>query len=264
PVNTPGAAPAPYAPQPNPTPAAYAPPALAATAVAPLLCCQMGHEVPPGGSYCVQGHPALLDVMQYARQAYLAPGQPPQPQGYAPPPQQAYASPPQPQGYGPAQQQGYEPAQQQGYAPPQGAQGFVQPAMPVAPSAPPPQPRPADVPQASPPASPPDVLRGFLVAYGINPAGDFWPLKGGRHILGRLSVGEGIDISAPDPTVSSRHGALVVDAASGSILIEDTGSMNGTFVNDEHIGQNGRRELRDGDRLRLGGFTMIVKVIGQR
>jgi len=50
---------------------------------------------------------------------------------------------------------------------------------------------------------------------------------------------------------------------SGTITMEDTGSTNGTFVNDEHIGFNGRRELRDGDRLRLGGFTTVIKVIGR-
>ena len=57
------------------------------------------------------------------------------------------------------------------------------------------------------------------------------------------------------PTISSRHAAMVVDAPTGSISVEDTGSTNGTFVNDEHIGFNGRRELRDGDRLRFGGYT---------
>jgi pSer/pThr/pTyr-binding forkhead associated (FHA) protein len=55
----------------------------------------------------------------------------------------------------------------------------------------------------------------------------------------------------------------VVDGASGTITIEDTGSTNGTFINDEHVGYGGRRELRDGDRIRFGGFTTVVKVIGR-
>jgi pSer/pThr/pTyr-binding forkhead associated (FHA) protein len=110
---------------------------------------------------------------------------------------------------------------------------------------------------------PPKIVRGFLVAYGANPAGDFWPLTGGRISVGRLGAADGIDISLQDPTISSRHAALVVDAATGTVSIEDTGSTNGTFVNDEHIGFNGRRDLRDGDRLRFGGFTTIVKVIGR-
>ena len=111
--------------------------------------------------------------------------------------------------------------------------------------------------------APAKILRGFLVAYGANPSGDFWPLTGGRLVVGRLGAAEGIDISMQDPTISSRHAAMVVDATSGSVTVEDTGSTNGTFVNDEHIGFNGRRDVRDGDRLRFGGFTTIVKVIGR-
>jgi pSer/pThr/pTyr-binding forkhead associated (FHA) protein len=112
-------------------------------------------------------------------------------------------------------------------------------------------------------ATPPKVLRGFLVAYGSNAAGDFWPLTAGRLTVGRFGTGDGLDIPLQDPTISSRHAGIVVDGPSGSITIEDTGSTNGTFVNDEHIGYGGRRELRDGDRIRFGGYTTIVKVIGR-
>jgi pSer/pThr/pTyr-binding forkhead associated (FHA) protein len=125
----------------------------------------------------------------------------------------------------------------------------------------PPQPAgPRGEPSREPP--PPRVLRGFVVAYGRNPNGDFWPLTGGRHTIGRLGSSDGIEIPIQDPTVSSRHATLIVDAATGSIVVEDAGSTNGTFVNDEPIGRAGWRELRDGDRLRVGGFTTVVKVIG--
>jgi pSer/pThr/pTyr-binding forkhead associated (FHA) protein len=112
-------------------------------------------------------------------------------------------------------------------------------------------------------AVPPKALRGFLVAFGTNPSGDFWPLAGGRLVVGRLGSADRIDIPLQDPTISSRHAAMLVDAASGTITLEDTGSTNGTFVNDEHIGFNGRRDLRDGDRIRFGAYTTIVKVIGR-
>jgi pSer/pThr/pTyr-binding forkhead associated (FHA) protein len=96
-----------------------------------------------------------------------------------------------------------------------------------------------------------------------NPAGDFWPLGGGRHTMGRANSGENVDISLADATISSRHAFLEVEAATGRISVEDTGSTNGTFVNDEHIGFNGRRDLHDGDRLRLGAYTTIIKVIAR-
>jgi hypothetical protein len=265
--------------------------------------CQMGHEIAPGASYCAHGHPIALDQMQFASDtyggagAYPPPGaqQPPfggpaAPQGgpYGAPPQPAPGQPfgaPQPGyaqpapgygapvpggGFGP--QPGF-PAPQPAFGPPQ--QGYPQPGQPPGFGPPPAAPAYGGIAHGAPPpgfpatsdtsrdAAPPKILRGFLIAYGANPVGEFWPLTGGRLTVGRLGGSEGIDISLQDPTISSRHAAMVVDPASGIITVEDTGSTNGTFVNDEHIGFNGRRDLRDGDRLRFGGFTTIVKVIGR-
>lgn len=106
------------------------------------------------------------------------------------------------------------------------------------------------------------MLRGFLVAYQANPSGDFWKLETGRYTVGRANSGDGLDIPLADATISSRHAAMVVDG-NGGIAVEDTGSTNGTYVNDEHIGMNGRRDLKDGDRVRFGGFTTVVKIIGR-
>jgi pSer/pThr/pTyr-binding forkhead associated (FHA) protein len=139
--------------------------------------------------------------------------------------------------------------------------GYGQPQPP--PYAPPPQVNPYAFPPEAAREAPPKVLRGFLVAYGTNPSGDFWPLTGGRHTIGRFGTGDGLEIALQDPTISSRHAAIVVDGSTGVVGLEDTGSTNGTFVNDEHIGYGGRRELKDGDRIRFGGFTTVVKVIGR-
>jgi len=234
----------------------------------PVARCQVGHEIAAGASYCAQGHPISLDQMQFANDPYAG-AYSPQAPGFAPPgPAGAY---PAPGAYGPAPQQVYTPPPpqaafaaayaapvQQGFAP-QPAGGYGPP--PAYLGAPPPAPHvsvdsPRDV-------APPKVLRGFLIAYGMNPSGDFWPLTGGRHTIGRFGSSDGLEIPLQDPTISSRHAAIIVDPSSGSIVVEDTGSTNGTFINDEHIGHSGQRELRDGDRLRLGGFTTIVKVIGR-
>jgi pSer/pThr/pTyr-binding forkhead associated (FHA) protein len=110
---------------------------------------------------------------------------------------------------------------------------------------------------------PPNALRGFLISYQSNTQGDFWALNGGRKTIGRANSGEQVDIPLADATISSRHAALVIDGAAGTVQIEDTGSTNGTFVNEEHIGFNGKRELRDGDKIRFGGYTTIVKVVSR-
>ena len=168
------------------------------------------------------------------------------PQGYGQPPQ-AYA-PQQPYGapQAPAQPAGGQPM-------------FNQAAQPSSPPA-------ATAPTALDPNANANVtkaLRGFLVTYQTNPNGDFWALTGGRHVVGRAGSGETVDVPLADPTISSKHAAVVVDGTAGTITLEDTGSTNGTFVNDEHLGFNGRRDLRDGDRVRFGGFTTIVKVVGR-
>lgn len=288
PAGMPGAAPPAYGGQPAfgaPPQPAYGAPAPAPGFGAPPPGaapsgprCQMGHDIAPGASYCAQGHPIALDQMQFASDAYGGGGgqpaqfgaPPPQQQGYgAPAPASPYGAPPAPNAFGAPPQQAYgQQPPAQGYGAPAPSPGFGAP-PPAAGYAPPAQPgfgAPAPAYGGAAPAAehaPGKILRGFVVAYGANASGDFWPLQGGRVAVGRLAASDGIDISLQDPTISSRHAAFNVDAQSGGIAIEDTGSTNGTFVNDEHIGFNGRRELRDGDRVRFGGFTTIVKVIGR-
>jgi hypothetical protein len=213
-------------------------------------------------------------------------GQQQQPGGFgAPAPQQGFGAPPPQQGFGGAPMQqpgGYDQGQggfgQHGSQPAFPSPAFGAPAPQQAPGfgsapgfgAPAPAPAPAGAPAAAqapplPPAIPdnlpPQALRGFLVSYQSNATGDFWPLHGGRKTVGRANSGESVDIALSDATISSRHAAVIVDGASGVITVEDTGSTNGTFVNEEHVGFNGRRDLRDGDRVRFGGYTVIAKIV---
>ena len=258
---------------------------------------QPGGPPPQGAPQPFGNAPPPIDQMQFAQPAF--PGAQPPQQSYAP--QQGYPPPNYPQqGY---PQQGYDPNLQQGYAqpPPPFAQGYGQPPQQPqypgygTPAAPPPDPyaqqapqqgypqhgsqpaaayQPPPPPQQPPPqaqpvvetareAPPTNALRGFLVAFQANPAGDFWALRGGRYTLGRANSGENIEIPLPDPTISSRHAAINVDVTAGIVTIEDTNSTNGTYVNEEHIGAGGRREVRDGDRIRFGGFTTLVKLLGR-
>ena len=287
------------------------------------LRCQMGHDIPPGASYCPHGHPIALDAMPFANDQYgggggygqqggfgAPPGQggfgaPPGQGGFgAPPGQGGFGAPPAQGGYGGDPGYGQQPQQFQdpnaqygGYgaqgpgggfgappgqggfgAPPGGgqygapapAQGFGGAQQQPGFGAPPQdfggaaqQPAPAAQPPAAPVNLPANALRGFLVSYQSNTSGDFWPLNGGRKTVGRANSGEQVDIPLSDATISSRHAAVIVDATAGTVQVEDTGSTNGTFVNEEHIGFNGKRELRDGDKVRFGGYSTIVKIVGR-
>ena len=69
-------------------------------------------------------------------------------------------------------------------------------------------------------------------------------------ISGTIELGRepGLDVSLDDSQVSRRHAR--VTGTEGRILIEDLGSLNGTYVNDQVV--QGAQDLRDGDRVRIG------------
>jgi hypothetical protein len=64
-------------------------------------------------------------------------------------------------------------------------------------------------------------------------------------VLGR---GDAAEIRLDDPFASSRHAQLVVQA--GVVVLEDLGSTNGTYLNEELL--HGPAPLHNGDRVRIG------------
>ena len=73
--------------------------------------------------------------------------------------------------------------------------------------------------------------------------------KGGR----RLSVGRATDndICLNHPSVSKIHAALRMDAE-GNLLVADTGSTNGTYINGRRIAYGEARLVADGDVVGFG------------
>ena len=100
------------------------------------------------------------------------------------------------------------------------------------------------------------TLAGFLVSYQDDALGKFWPLWNGRNVIGRAETGQDVDIPIGHGTTSTTHAAIECDAA--RFTLSDLGSTNGTFHNEEAIGFQGRRDLRDGDKVRFGGYTVVV------
>jgi hypothetical protein len=64
-------------------------------------------------------------------------------------------------------------------------------------------------------------------------------------VLGRGDVAE---IRLEDPFASSRHAQLILQA--GVVVLEDLGSTNGTYLNEELL--RGPAPLHSGDRVRIG------------
>jgi hypothetical protein len=107
----------------------------------------------------------------------------------------------------------------------------------------------------------PRILVGFLVSYETVDIGQYWPIHQGRNVLGRQGAATGLDVEVAHPTISSLHAVLLASAQPARVVLEDTNSTNGTFLNDTALAPGQRCELRDGDRVRFGLFNTIIKVI---
>ncbi|MBM4359685.1 MAG: FHA domain-containing protein [Deltaproteobacteria bacterium] len=105
------------------------------------------------------------------------------------------------------------------------------------------------------------VLVGFLVTFQNEPTGKFWPIRSGRASLGRAGVDNEAEIALQDASTSARHAVLSSDPSTGMAYVEDTGSRNGTFVNEHRLQPGAPHQLHDNDRLRLGSITLVVKLL---
>jgi hypothetical protein len=155
--------------------------------------------------------------------------------------------------------------------PPPGAQvppetAPAPPAPPGVPAAPAPavrQPEPftAGTIASAQPASARGRLVGFLVTYDLNPDGLYYPVYEGHSLVGRKDAAPGLDVGIEHPTVSSNHAAFHLDSNKHMAQVEDLQSANGTLLNNTAIAGQGRREVRDGDRLRFGGVNVVLKLV---
>ena len=75
----------------------------------------------------------------------------------------------------------------------------------------------------------------------------------GQVVVGR---GDGVEVVLGDRGVSRRHIMIRVDGTTA--VIEDLGSSNGTYVNDDRIVEP--RRVAEGDAIRIGSSTLELRV----
>jgi pSer/pThr/pTyr-binding forkhead associated (FHA) protein len=76
------------------------------------------------------------------------------------------------------------------------------------------------------------------------------------HPDDEVTIGrEGCDVMLADPEVSRRH--AVIREQDVTVSVEDLGSKNGTFVNEERI--TGVTTLSRGDRVRFGNTVWRIE-----
>ena len=89
----------------------------------------------------------------------------------------------------------------------------------------------------------------LVVRSGGGRTGETFYPQGERTLIGRSPD---CDIFLDDVTVSRKH-AVLLDR-SGTFVVEDQGSLNGTFLNRRRIES---AELHDGDELQIGKYRLI-------
>lgn len=95
-----------------------------------------------------------------------------------------------------------------------------------------------------------EVPPAFLVGEGKE-----YPLKKGINTFGRKSEN---DISIAEAFVSGRHGTIEI--TDQGLFITDTGSTNGTLLNDAKLAPNIRTTLTPEDVIKLGSLEFMVKI----
>jgi hypothetical protein len=109
------------------------------------------------------------------------------------------------------------------------------------------------------PAPPPDATGLHAAARGVGVGGDAPRLvvesvpglqRGAAYdLMGDCTLGRGdVEIHLDDPFASGRHARLT---RQGNVMVlEDLGSTNGTYLNEEPV--QGPQPLHPGDRIRIG------------
>lgn len=92
-----------------------------------------------------------------------------------------------------------------------------------------------------------------LIVQNGKQAGLEIPIRKERFLIGR---GEECQLRPQSNLISRKHCLIRIEEA--GVTVEDCGSTNGTFLNDEKIIE--RRELKDGDLLRVGMLILQVRV----
>jgi len=87
--------------------------------------------------------------------------------------------------------------------------------------------------------------------------GEETPLRVGMHSFGR-KTDNAVVIS--DPYVSGRHGTIEV--TDDGVFLTDTGSTNGTVLNDAKLAANLRTQLQATDVIKLGNVVVSIRLGG--
>jgi two-component system, cell cycle response regulator len=94
--------------------------------------------------------------------------------------------------------------------------------------------------------------RAYLIVLAGSNVGEMYRVEEGETFIGR---GQNANIRLNDDGISRRHARLVQQT--GSVMIEDLRSSNGTVINGITVTGPELHALQDGDKIRLGSTTIL-------
>ena len=100
------------------------------------------------------------------------------------------------------------------------------------------------------------AVRAHLLLLTGPEAGRVFPIESHEATLGRSAAAT---VRLEDDSISRVHCRIV--RVGDERIVEDMGSANGTYVNDERIT---RASLKDGDKVRIGETTVVRYALGDR
>jgi len=92
----------------------------------------------------------------------------------------------------------------------------------------------------------------LVVAQGVH-QGKTIPIPVAQFLIGRE---DGCQLRPSSPAISKKHCGILVKG--DKVFLQDFGSTNGTFVNDEQVA--GQAEVKDGDKIRVGPLEFVLKL----
>jgi hypothetical protein len=111
------------------------------------------------------------------------------------------------------------------------------------------------IPGAAPPMPDIEVIARITLPQGTREIPLIFKPGGKRLNVGRASDNE---LTLNDASVSKIHGALLM-TAEGTLLVADTGSTNGTYLNGQRIAYGESRVIEDGDVVGFGDVEVRLR-----
>ncbi len=102
-------------------------------------------------------------------------------------------------------------------------------------------------------------LEGWLVSFTLDPMGIDFRLFEGQNKIGR-NASCSVRL-VQDSTVSSHHATLLF--RNGTFYLRDEMASNSSYVNDIEVLPNSTVALKDGDLLKLGAHTFLLRTAGR-